>query len=69
MLNFDEIFSLFAKKQTILNEWSVLHKKIGTSLACSNLVPLTGLEPVRDRSHGILSPGCLPIPPQRRVFN
>ena len=30
------------------------------------MVPLTGLEPVRDCSHGILSPGCLPIPPQRQ---
>ena len=30
------------------------------------LVPLTGLEPVRYRYRGILSPLCLPIPPQRR---
>ena len=29
------------------------------------LVPLTGLEPVRYRYRGILSPLCLPIPPQR----
>ena len=27
------------------------------------LVPLTGLEPVRYRYRGILSPLCLPIPP------
>ena len=31
------------------------------------LVPLTGLEPVRILLRGILSPLCLPIPPQRRV--
>ena len=31
------------------------------------LVPLTGLEPVRCRQRGILSPLCLPIPPQRRT--
>ena len=32
------------------------------------LVPLTGLEPVRILLRGILSPLCLPIPPQR-LFN
>ena len=31
------------------------------------LVPLTGLEPVRGRPQGILSPWCLPIPPQRHI--
>ena len=31
------------------------------------LVPLTGLEPVRLLQQGILSPWCLPIPPQRQV--
>ena len=31
------------------------------------LVPLTGLEPVRYRYRGILSPLCLPISPQRRT--
>ena len=30
------------------------------------LVPLTGVEPVRFLRRGILSPLCLPIPPQRR---
>ena len=33
------------------------------------LVPLTGLEPVRYRYRGILSPLCLPIPPHRRIYN
>ena len=33
----------------------------------SFLVPLTGLEPVRILLRGILSPLCLPIPPQRRA--
>ena len=33
------------------------------------LVPLTGLEPVRILLRGILSPLCLPIPPQRRCTN
>jgi hypothetical protein len=32
------------------------------------LVPLTGLEPVRYCYRGILSPMCLPIPPQRRLL-
>ena len=32
------------------------------------MVPETGIEPVRDCSHGILSPGRLPIPPFRHVF-
>ena len=31
-----------------------------------NLVPPTGLEPVR-RKRGILSPLCLPIPPRRHI--
>ncbi len=31
------------------------------------LVPETGIEPARDFSHGILSPGRLPIPPLRRI--
>ena len=31
-----------------------------------DLVPLTGLEPVRSLNRGILSPLRLPIPPQRR---
>ena len=31
------------------------------------LVPETGVEPARDRSHGILSPGRLPIPPLRHL--
>ncbi len=31
------------------------------------MVPLTGLEPVRRLIRGILSPLCLPIPPQRRT--
>ena len=33
------------------------------------LVPETGVEPARDRSHGILSPGRLPIPPLRPVWS
>ena len=31
------------------------------------VVPLTGLEPVQYRYRGILSPLCLPIPPQRQL--
>ena len=30
-----------------------------------DMVPETGIEPARDHSHGILSPGRLPIPPLR----
>ena len=33
----------------------------GTELSSSDVVPVTGLEPVRDRSQGILSPWCLPF--------
>ena len=32
-----------------------------------DMVPETGVEPARDRSHGILSPGRLPIPPLRQT--
>ena len=32
------------------------------------LVPLTGVEPVRYFYRGILSPLCLPIPPQRHIW-
>lgn len=39
-----------------------------TSFYLSNLmVPLTGFEPVRVLLRRILSPLCLPIPPQRRI--
>ena len=31
------------------------------------VVPETGIEPARDFSHGILSPGRLPIPPLRHI--
>ena len=31
------------------------------------MVPLTGVEPVRFLRRGILSPLCLPIPPQRHI--
>ncbi len=33
--------------------------------AYADMVPETGVEPARDLSHGILSPGRLPIPPLR----
>ena len=32
-----------------------------------DVVPLTGIEPVRVLPHGILSPGRLPVPPQRQM--
>ena len=35
----------------------------------ASLVPLTGLEPIRVLPHGILSPRCLPIPPQRHILD
>ena len=31
------------------------------------MVPRAGVEPARDCSHRILSPGCLPVPPPRQV--
>ena len=31
-----------------------------------DMVPETGVEPARDHSHGILSPGRLPVPPLRQ---
>ena len=37
-----------------------------TGFAEMIMVPLTGLEPVRYRYRGILSPSCLPISPQRQ---
>ena len=33
----------------------------GTQQASSDVVPVAGLEPARDRSQGILSPRCLPF--------
>ena len=49
------------------------YKKRSTSttrIACrgTRLVPLAGLEPARYRYRGILSPLCLPIPPQRHII-
>ena len=46
--------------------FSMAPKKRGP-VGLSFLVPLTGLEPVQCRHRGILSPLCLPIPPQRRL--
>ena len=43
------------------------NQKTGTQMGTRFLVPLTGLEPVQYRYRGILSPLCLPIPPQRRL--
>ena len=40
-------------------------KKPEQSGLCSDVVPLTGVEPVRHCCLGILSPVCLPISPQR----
>ncbi len=33
------------------------------------LVPATGVEPVHPCGYGILSPGCLPVPPRRPAAN
>ena len=33
------------------------------------VVPETGIEPAREESHGILSPGRLPIPPLRQAVS
>ena len=38
-------------------------------IACSDMVPVTGLEPVRCRQRWILSPLRLPIPSHRQVRN
>ena len=47
---------------------SLTHKKRETLLRVSLfLVPATGIEPVRILLRGILSPLCLPIPPQRHI--
>ena len=43
----------------------LLHAAISTCFP--SMVPVTGLEPVRYRYRGILSPLCLPIPPHRRI--
>ena len=57
----------------IENILAVLHpvfvkiKRDGQKVHLFLLVPLTGLEPVRYRYRGILSPLCLPIPPQRHT--
>ena len=37
----------------------------GMEQPSSDVVPVTGLEPVRFLGRGILSPLCLPIPPYR----
>ena len=50
--------SRFYKKGSPAND-------VFTPFAGVRLVPLTGLEPVRRLIRGILSPLCLPIPPQR----
>ena len=57
---------LFVYGDYSLDKWSPKTKERPVSISLFCVVPLTGLEPVRILLHGILSPGCLPIPPQRR---
>ena len=46
----------------------VRNKNMGCPSGASHiLVPLTGIEPVRILLRGILSPLCLPVPPQRHI--
>ena len=42
-------------------------KTCGRELLTAGLVLVIGLEPIRSCLHGILSPGCLPIPPHQHV--
>lgn len=39
------------------------------SITVSVMVPVTGVEPVLCCQNGILSPGCLPVPPHRRIMD
>lgn len=57
-----EILSLINKK--LHNKKNRTNSDL-SDLSC--LVPQTGLEPVRPRRHGILSPACLPIPPPGQI--
>lgn len=36
---------------------------------CNFLIPLIGLEPILSCEKGILSPSCLPIPPQWQIIH
>ena len=70
--------SVFSRKTSTVSPWKILvfeqqkSPNNRTFFACIlfrhiKMVPLTGLEPVRYRYRGILSPLCLPIPPQRHI--
>ena len=49
--------------------YSEQKKRVRTRIASGlSLVPLTGIEPVRCRHRGILSPLRLPVPPQRQKY-
>lgn len=56
IMNFQNCF--LSKKIIIIIIWS------NNFAAIIILVPLTGIEPVRCCQHRILSPRCLPVPPQ-----
>ena len=57
-----KIYHPFRKERISLKKASFVYLTKETFF----VVPLTGLEPVQYRYRGILSPLCLPIPPQRR---
>ena len=42
-------------------------KTVNENISVFSLVPLIGVEPIRYRYHGILSPARLPIPPHRQI--
>ena len=47
--------------------WLLQKSRSKRSGACSDLVLVTGIEPVRVLPHGILSPGRLPVPPHQHA--
>ena len=56
------VFDPRGSRQISMQAWI-----LGSLLAGIKIVRVAGLEPARYRYRGILSPLCLPIPPQRQV--
>ena len=58
---------LASRASVTISDYPCLQYILQVCVSILVLVLLTGLEPVRSRPRGILSPLCLPIPPQQRT--
>ena len=64
----DLLFTLVAETGFEPRDLRVMSPTSYQAAPLRDMVPEAGVEPVREKSHGILSPGRLPIPPFRHII-